>query len=210
MATASRKALFRSSTPSTNSQLGHFFQILIGITLDDYSLTFSSIFFWKESCRRSSRRHFHWRKSRLQTSFLRRHTPDGGSSYNMQDSTNRLVASICAYVMKVSIKKPKVMTVISSNTIANNTLNGEPLEEVSIFKYSRATLSNYGLSTAEIRTMFASATAWMARLNRIWKINCGFPIKFRLFKYLVISILLYGCESWTLLTRTERWFSHLR
>ena len=43
----------------------------------------------------------------------------------------------------------------------------------------------------------------MSRLDKIWKSNISFPTKYRLFKSLVVSILLYGCESWTLLAEAE-------
>ena len=44
----------------------------------------------------------------------------------------------------------------------------------------------------------------MARLNRVWKRNSSFQTKFQLFKSLVVSILLYGCETWTLLADDEK------
>ena len=44
----------------------------------------------------------------------------------------------------------------------------------------------------------------MARLSRIWKSNISFPVKHKLYKSLVTSSLLYGCETWTLLAETER------
>ncbi len=44
----------------------------------------------------------------------------------------------------------------------------------------------------------------MARLNRIWKSSISFNIKYRLYKSLIISILLYGCEIWTMLAETEK------
>ena len=44
----------------------------------------------------------------------------------------------------------------------------------------------------------------MARLDRLWKSNINFPVKIKLYKSLVVSILLYGCETWTLLAETEK------
>ena len=45
----------------------------------------------------------------------------------------------------------------------------------------------------------------MTRLARIWRSNTiSFPVKVRLYKSLVLSTLLYGCESWTLTADTER------
>ena len=57
----------------------------------------------------------------------------------------------------------------------------------------KATLCKNGTCSAEVRIRIASAVAAMARLNRIWMCN---KISF---ETLVTSILLYGCETWTLL-----------
>ena len=76
----------------------------------------------------------------------------------------------------------------------------EVKEEVTSFKYLGATLCKDGTCSAEVRIMIASAMAAMARLNRIWWSNTiSFASTFMLYKFLVTSILLYGCETWTLL-----------
>ena len=46
----------------------------------------------------------------------------------------------------------------------------------------------------------------MAKLTKIWKSQISFKTKFLLYKSLVVSILLYGCEAWTLSAETERKF----
>ena len=59
--------------------------------------------------------------------------------------------------------------------------------------------------SAEIRIRIASAMQAMARLNRIWRSNTiSFVSKFKLYKSLVITILLYGCETWILLADSEK------
>ena len=115
----------------------------------------------------------------------------GGSNTELQDLTNRLVTRASAYGMEVSTEKSKVMVNSTTNISANITMNGDPLEEVTSFKYLGATLSKDGTCTAEIRIRINSATAAMARLNRVWKSNIRFHTKFLLYKSLVVSILLY-------------------
>ena len=80
-------------------------------------------------------------------------------------------------------------------------MNGQKLEEVTIFKYLGTTLCRDGTCSVEVRIRIASAMAAMARLNRIWRCNTLISLasKFKLYKSLVTSILLYGCETWTLL-----------
>ena len=49
--------------------------------------------------------------------------------------------------------------------------------------------------------------AWpaMTRLNVIWKSNSmSFPVKVKLFKSLVVYIVLYGCKSWTITADLKR------
>ena len=47
--------------------------------------------------------------------------------------------------------------------------------------------------------------AAMARLKRIWWFNTiSFASKCELYESLVSSILLYGCETWTLLADSEK------
>ena len=57
----------------------------------------------------------------------------------------------------------------------------------------------------EIKVRLAIATSAMAKLSTIWKRkDISFPTKTKLFRSLVLSILLYGCESWTLTAETTK------
>ena len=87
-------------------------------------------------------------------------------------------------------------------------MNDQKLEQVSSFKYLRATLLKDGTCSAEVHIRRATAMAAMVRLNRIWQCNTiSFTNKkFKLYKFLVTSILLYGCETWTLLPDCMRKF----
>ena len=67
------------------------------------------------------------------------------------------------------------------------------------FKYLGAPLTKDELSTAEIKIRLSIATASMAKLNKIWsRKDVNFSTKIKLYKTLVLSTLLYSCESWTL------------
>ena len=108
--------------------------------------------------------------------------------------------------MEISEEKSKIL-VNSHNqlTPTNITMNGQTLEEVKDFKYLGSFVSEDGSSTKEIKTRIGIATSAMTRLARVWRSNTiSFPVKVRLYKSLVLSTLLYGCESWTLTADTER------
>ena len=101
--------------------------------------------------------------------------------------------------MEISSEKSKVRVNSGDNTTVQISMNGQQLEEVMAFKYLGATLTKDGRSTAEIKIRLAIATASMAKLNKIWSSeDISFSTKIQLYKTLVLSTLLYGCESWTL------------
>ena len=85
-------------------------------------------------------------------------------------------------------------------------MTSQKLEQVTSFKYLRATLFKDGTCSAEVHIRSATAMAAMVRLNRIWQCNTISITnkKFKLYKFLVTSILLYGCETWTLLAHSEK------
>ena len=84
-------------------------------------------------------------------------------------------------------------------------MNDEPLEVVDQFKYLGTTLMKDGQSETEINIRMATATSALVRLITIWKsINISLQTKILLYKSLILSILLYSCENWTLTEILER------
>ena len=98
--------------------------------------------------------------------------------------------------MEVCTEKSKIMTSSTNNISADISTNSQKLEEMTSFKYLGATLCKDGTCSAEVCVRITSAMAAMAKLNRIWRCNTvSFTSKFKLYKSLVTSILLHGCET---------------
>ena len=77
-------------------------------------------------------------------------------------------------------------------------INGEKLDEVDSFKYLGAVVTDQG-SKPEVLSRIAQTTAALARLKTIWSDkHISLSSKIRLMRSLVISVLLYACETWTL------------
>ena len=91
----------------------------------------------------------------------------GGSNKEHQDLINSIFAKAGDYGMEISAEKSKVMVNNTKNISTNITMKGKQLEEMTSFKYFGATLSKYGTCKAEIRSQIATATAVIARLNRV-------------------------------------------
>ena len=109
------------------------------------------------------------------------------------------------YGMEVITEKSSIMNNITNNISVDISMNGQKLEQMTSSKYPGADPYKDGSCSAEVHIRIASAMAAMARLNRIWRCNTvSFASKFKLYKSLVTSILPYCCETWTLLSDSEK------
>ena len=120
----------------------------------------------------------------------------GSSTGEPQELTNRLVDRATAYGMEVSTEKSNIMTIGTNIINADISMNRQKLEEVTNFKYMGATLCKDGTCSAKVRIRIALVMTAVARLSRIWRCNTtSFASNFKPYKSLVISILLYDCET---------------
>ena len=107
--------------------------------------------------------------------------------------------------MAVSTEKSKIMTKSTIDISADISMNSQKLEEVTSFKYLEASLCKEGTCSAEIRVRIVSAMEAMARLKSVWRYNTiSFASQFKLYWCLGTTIFLSRCETWTLLTDSEK------
>ena len=105
-----------------------------------------------------------------------------------------------SYGLKINAEKTKVMTTDGSQ--ANVHLDGTQIEQVQEFKYLGSLVQEKKVaSTTEVHSRIGQATAAFASLRWcLWKkTNISTKNKIRLFRTLILPILLYGSETWTLL-----------
>ena len=82
-----------------------------------------------------------------------------------------------------------------------STLNGGSLKLVDQFTYLGSTVSS---TETDIDTRLAKAWVATDRLSVIWKSDLTDYMKCSLFQAAVVSILVYGCTTWTLTKRMEK------
>ena len=82
-----------------------------------------------------------------------------------------------------------------------STLNGRPLELVDKFTYLGSSVSS---TKKDINTQLGKAWVAIDRLSVIWKSDLTDKMKRNFFQAAVVSILLYGCTTWTLTKRMEK------
>ena len=88
-----------------------------------------------------------------------------------------------------------------------STLDGTSLRLVDKFTYLGSSVS---LTEKDIDTRLTKAWTAIDRLSIIWKSNLTDKMKRSFFQAAVVSILLYGCTTWTLTKRLEKkpWQQH--
>ena len=75
--------------------------------------------------------------------------------------------------------------------------NDNWINNVNSFKYLGANLMNHGSDEDEVEGRVAKAQGAFISFSGIWRDrNCPLELKIRLFNVYILSILLYGCESW--------------
>ena len=80
------------------------------------------------------------------------------------------------------------------------TIDNKPLNAVKNFKYLGSIVSSNASMAAEITAQIAKATSVFGRLmKRLWT-NRGIRLgtKIGVYKATVLTMLMYGCETWTL------------
>ena len=82
-----------------------------------------------------------------------------------------------------------------------STLDGTSLKLVDKFTYLGSSVSS---TEKDIDTRLTKAWTAIDRLSNIWKSNLTDKMKRSFFQAAVVSILLYGCTTWTLTKRLEK------
>ena len=140
----------------------------------------------------------------------------GSSLPGLEDSLQRLQNITGPIGLNVSVKKTEWMWLFAppqdlcAAALVPNTpccsaisLNGRALVHVRQFTYLGAVFSEDGALQHELDTRISKSKSKLFSLSFLWKSKTELGHKIRLFKQLVLPVLLYGCETWTL--RHDDW-----
>ena len=98
--------------------------------------------------------------------------------------------------LKLNIQKTKIM---ASSLITSWEIDGETVETVSDFIFLGSKITADGDCSHEIKRHLLLGKKVMTNLNSIFKSrSITLPTKFHLVKAMVIPVVMYGCESWTI------------
>ena len=98
--------------------------------------------------------------------------------------------------MKINTEKTKAIR-INAATNGNIQVDGRELEDDESFVYLGAIVCTSGGAEEDIGARLGKARTAYNKLRTVWKNNqFSRMTKIRIFKSNVISVLLYGCETW--------------
>ena len=114
-------------------------------------------------------------------------------------SLERAATGIGLHVNAQKKKKTEYMCFYQTGVIS--TLNGSYLKLVDKFTYLGSSVSS---TETDIDTWLTKVWKTINRLSVIWKSNLTDKMKRSFFQVAIVSILLYGCTTWTLTKRQEK------
>ena len=98
--------------------------------------------------------------------------------------------------LKLNIQKTKIM---ASSSIISWQIDGETVETVTDFIFLGSKLTADGDCSHEIKRCLLLGRKAMMKLDSILKSrDITLSTKVRLVKAMVLSVVMYGCESWTI------------
>ena len=97
--------------------------------------------------------------------------------------------------LKLNLQNTKIM---SSGPITSRQINGETVERVADFIFLGSKITADGDCSHEIKRRLLLGRKVMTNLDSILKSrDITLPTKVRLVKAMVLPVVMYGCESWT-------------
>ena len=103
--------------------------------------------------------------------------------------------------LKLNIQKTKIM---ASGSITSWQIDGETVETVSDLILGGSKITADGDCSHEMKGCLLLGRKVMTNLDSIFKSrNITLPTKVRLVKAMVFPVVMYGCESWTVM-KAER------
>ena len=102
--------------------------------------------------------------------------------------------------MKINIQKTNTMLVCRDGEgVVNITVDGQRVEQVQSFKYLGSIISEDGRNLADVKYRIVLAKEAFNKSKELLTKGFSQTLKKRLVKVLIWPVVLYGCETWTML-----------
>ena len=118
----------------------------------------------------------------------------------LQDMINTLlvIETGRCYGMEMNVKEIKLITISRQPFQVEIIIYQKQLENVESFKYLGSMLTNDGRCTCEIKSKIAMVKVACSRKRALFTSTFYLELRKKLVKCYILSIALYGAETWTL------------
>jgi hypothetical protein len=132
-----------------------------------------------------------------------------GSIYAAKEITKALLVARKEISLEANAEKTKYNMDTSQDQNAaqsNNTKTSNPsLERVEWFRYLGTTLTDQNSIHEEIKGRLKSGNAFYHSVQNLLSFNLlNKNIKIKIYRTIILPVVLYGCETWSLTLREER------
>ena len=132
---------------------------------------------------------------------------------DLQTSMNRFSQACSNFGLTINTEKSEVMYQPAPGKVyaePNITTNGKKLKVVDRFTYLGSTLSQNVTIDDEINTRISKASSTFGRLHSNFWHRCGIgqATKLKVYRAVVLPVLLQACETWTVYQRHARKLNH--
>ncbi|KAJ4429512.1 hypothetical protein ANN_21681 [Periplaneta americana] len=134
----------------------------------------------------------------------------GENTQTIRENTEILLEASRAIGLEVNPEKTKYMIMSRDQNIVRNgniKIGDSSFEEVEKFKYLGATVTNINDTREEIKRRINMGNACYYSVEKLLSSSLlSKNLKVRIYKTVILPVLLYGCETWTLTVREEHRF----
>ena len=131
-----------------------------------------------------------------------------GSMHTLKENAEALEAATREIGLEVSADKTKHMVMSrdqKAGRIQSVRIDNSTLERVEGFKYLGTTLRNQNCIAEEIKSRLRSGNACYHSVQNLLSSRLLFKnLKIKIYRIIILPVVLYGCEAWSLTLREER------
>ncbi|KAJ4433781.1 hypothetical protein ANN_16093 [Periplaneta americana] len=131
----------------------------------------------------------------------------GENTQTIRENTEILLEASKAIGLEVNPEKTKYMIMCRDQNIVRNgniKIGDLSFEEVEKFKYLGATVTNINDTREEIKRRINMGNACYYSVEKLLSSSLlSKNLKVRIYKTVILPVVLYGCETWTLTLREE-------
>jgi hypothetical protein len=130
----------------------------------------------------------------------------GDNINTIKKNTESLIDAIKDIGLEINVEKTKYMLVSRHQNVGQNRdikIPNRSFENVSQFKYLGTTVTNQNLIQEEIKRRLNSGNACYHLVQNLLSSRLSKNLKIRIYKTIILPLVLYGCETWSLTLRKE-------